>query len=102
MLPDGNALPSDWGPIHDLVLGNCLVLVEGVRPASCRLSLYDRNLHVLDLDPDQEEIDLADNHVLQVIFGLVVFELDVEALLYPHLHLDWIVHLWVGGEGVDR
>ena len=37
---------------------------------------------------------------LEVVLGLVVLELYVEALLYPHLHLDRIVHLRVGGQRV--
>ena len=76
--------------------------MKGVWSAPSRLSLDDRNLHVFDLDAHQQEVDLADDHVLQVVLRLVVFELDVEALLDPHFHLDWVVHLGVGGKGVDR
>ncbi len=35
-----------------------------------------------------------------MVFGLVILELYVEALLNAHLHLDRIVHLWVGGQRV--
>lgn len=40
------------------------------RPRSlraCGLPLDDGHLHVLDLDADEEEVDLAHDHVLQVV-----------------------------------
>lgn len=72
---------------------------------------------MLDLDPDQQEVDLSDDHVFEVVpdgnkpirsrdsvlvseavgvlmtmmpllLGLVVFKLNVQAVLDPHLHLD--------------
>ena len=39
---------------------------------------------------------------LKMIFGLVVFELDVKTLLDADLHLDWVVHLGVGGQRLHR
>ena len=38
---------------------------------------------------------------LEMIFGLVVFEFDVKTLLNADLHLDRIVHLGVGGQGLN-
>ena len=95
-----NTFSLNWSLVHDLVLGNRLVLVESLRATPCRLSLDDRDLHVLDLDPHQQEVDLANDHVLQVVLRLVVFELNVQAFLDPHFHLDWVVHLRVGGQSV--
>ena len=44
------------------------------------------------------------NILIQIsgVLGLVVFELDVQALLDADLHLDGVVHLGVGGQGVDE
>ena len=43
--------------------------MECVWPRPRRLPLDDGDLHVLDLDPDQEEVDLADDDVLKVVSG---------------------------------
>ena len=37
-----------------------------------------------------------------MVFGLVILELYVETLLYADLHLDGIVHLGIGGQGLHR
>ena len=37
---------------------------------------------------------------LEMVFGLVIFELYVEALFDPDLHLDGIIHLRVRGQGL--
>ena len=34
---------------------------------ACHLLLDELQLHVLDLDPDQQEVDLPNNHVLEVV-----------------------------------
>lgn len=47
------------------LLGNIFILVVCIRTGAAGFSLYDCNLHVLDLYPDQQEVDLAHNHVLQ-------------------------------------
>lgn len=94
------------------------------------LLLNELQLHVLDLDPHKQEVNLAHNDVLEVVpgrrdrgnlqqdaarhvalhivmrhdgplLGLVVLKLDVQAVLNSHLHLDRVVHVWVGGELVD-
>ena len=38
--------------------------MERVGPGPGRLPLDDGHLHVLDLDPHQQEVDLTDYHVL--------------------------------------
>lgn len=36
-----------------------------------------------------------------LLLGLVVFKLNVQAVLDPHLHLDWVVDVRVSGQLVD-
>jgi len=43
---------------------------------------------VLDLDADEFEVDFADYNVLQMVVGLGVLELNVEAILNAHLDFD--------------
>ena len=99
--PDGDALSPHRGTVHNLVLGDRLVLVEGVGAAPCGLPLDYCDFHVFDLDSHKKEIYLAHNHIFQMIFGLVILELYVETLFYADLHLDRVVHLRVGGQGVS-
>ncbi len=46
------------------LLCNVFVLVVGVGSRPGGLPLDDGNLHVFDLDPHQQEVDLSHNHVL--------------------------------------
>lgn len=57
-------ITSDWGAIHDFVLSNGVVFVVNIWPHSSGLPLDDVNLHVPDLDSDQQKVDLAYYHVL--------------------------------------
>jgi hypothetical protein len=41
--------------------------MKSVRAGSGGLPLDDGDFHVLDLDADQQEIDLAHDHIFQVI-----------------------------------
>lgn len=34
---------------------------------ACYLLLDELQLHVLDFDPDQQEVDLSNNHILKVV-----------------------------------
>ena len=54
--------------------------------ASC-LSLYDSNFHVFDLDSDKKKVNFANNDIFQMVLGLVVFKLYVQALFYPNLEI---------------
>lgn len=58
---------SDWGAVHDLVLCDGVVLVVDVWPHAGGLPLDDVDLHVPDLDPHQQKVDLAYDHVFQVV-----------------------------------
>lgn len=60
-------LTSDGGAVHDLVLGDGVVFVVDARPGARRLPLDDVDLHVLDLDPHEKEVDFPHDDVLQVV-----------------------------------
>lgn len=55
------------GPVHDLVLRQRLRLVVQICAAARALALDDRELHVFDLDPHKQEVNLADDNVLEVV-----------------------------------
>lgn len=92
---------------------------------ACYLLLDELQLHVLDLDPDQQEVDLPNNDVLEVVsnnetcqekllelalfwihwesklklilLGFIVFKLNVQTVFDADLHLNRVVDIWVGG-----
>mmetsp|Transcript_13364 Transcript_13364/g.56509 ORF Transcript_13364/g.56509 Transcript_13364/m.56509 type:complete len:371 (+) Transcript_13364:1152-2264(+) len=86
--PHRYALPPDGRAVHDLVLGDGLALVVRVRPRPGALSPANLNLHVLDLDPHEQEKYLTHDDIFKVVLGLGVLELDVQAVLDANLHLD--------------
>ena len=49
------------------LLGDCLIVVECVRSRTRGLSFNDSNFHMLDLDPHKKKVDLADNHVFEMV-----------------------------------
>lgn len=90
-------LTFDWRSIHQFELHEVLRLVVCAGSHACCLPSNDRQLHVLDLDSDQEEVNFAQNHVLQVVLLLVEFKLDVQAVLNTDLHLDALDRCFSGG-----
>lgn len=48
---------------------------------------------MLDLQPDQQKVDPAYNHILEVIFTLRIFKLDMQTILNTHIHLNTAVDL---------
>lgn len=48
---------------------------------------------MLDLEPHEQEIDTANNHILEMILGFGVFEFDMQAVLDTDVHLDGAVIL---------
>ena len=60
-------ITSDWSTIHDLILRYGIVLVVDVGSCAGCLSLDDVNLHVFDLNPHQQEVNLPYNHIFEVI-----------------------------------
>lgn len=91
--PNGNALSLDRRSVHNLELIEVLGLGNCSLTGAHDLFSYYTELHVLDFDSHQVEVDLAENAVLEVEFTLVEFELDVQTLLYADLHFDWLVRL---------
>jgi hypothetical protein len=49
---------------------------------------------MLDLDSNEQEVDLAHDHVFEMVFGLVVLEFNVQAILDADFHLDRVVGIW--------
>ena len=58
---------SDWCPVHDLILCYGVVLVVHVRTCAGCLPLDDVNLHMFDLNPHQQKVNLPYNHIFKVI-----------------------------------
>ena len=91
--------------------------MEHIRPIPDRLALEDGDFHVLDFDADQQKVDFANNHILQMVSdgdkntnnvmelvglpGLVVFKLNVQTILDAHLHLYAGVIVGICGQCVD-
>jgi hypothetical protein len=50
---------------------------------------------MFNLNPDQVEIDFAEDAVFQVELTLVEFEFNMQALLDAHFHLYWSIRLWL-------
>ena len=53
--------------LRRFLLGDRFIVVKRIWPGSGGLPLDDGDLHVLDLDADQQEVDLTNDHVFQVI-----------------------------------
>lgn len=77
--------------IHDLKLGDRLALVVLVGWGARGLAPDNGQLHMLDLDTHEQEIDFAHDHVLEVVPRLVVLKLDMQTVLDADLHLDRVV-----------
>lgn len=80
----------DWSSIHDLVLCDGVIFVVDARTGARRLPLDDVDLHVLDLNPDEQEIDFPHNDVFQMVpdggqvhFTDLEHELVWEGEMYP-------------------
>ena len=60
---------------------------------SRRLSSYDAQFHVFDLQPDQQEVYSAHYNVLQVVLALAVLKLDMQAILDSNIHFNTTIRL---------
>lgn len=107
--PYGYCFSAYGCPVHDFEFGDGFALVVLVWHGTCSFPTNNRQFHVFDLDADQKEIDLSNNDIFQVvsclevsdhqkrpkvtgdILGLVVLELDMQAILNADLHLDGII-----------
>ena len=70
-----------------------LALIVLIRRYTSGLATDDTKFHVLDLQTDQQEVNAADNDILQVVFALAVLEFNVQAVLDTNVHLDDAVGL---------
>lgn len=70
-----------------------LALIILVRRDASRLSPYNRQLHMLNLQPNQQEIYPPHNNILQMILRLGILKLDMQTILNPDIHLDRTVRL---------
>ncbi len=78
-----------------------LALVVLVGGGARGLAADDAELHMLDLEAHEQEVDAADDNVLEVVLALAVLELDVQAVLDADVHLDAAVHLGRDAVAVD-
>lgn len=56
---------------------------------------------MFDFETDEQEVDAADDDVLEMVLALAVLELDVQAVLDTDVHLDAAVHLRRDAVAVD-
>lgn len=64
-------LATDRSTIHNLKLCDRFGFVILVWRCSCRFASDDRKLHVLDLDSNEEEVDLANDNIFEVVSGIL-------------------------------
>lgn len=84
---DRNVLTFVGTSVHHLVFHQSLGLgLCGHSCSKCLLS-HQSDLHTLDFYFNQMEVNSPNNDVPQMVKGLVVLEVDVEAVLDSHLHL---------------
>lgn len=57
----------DWSSIHDLVLSNSVIFMVYTGTCACCFTFDDVDLHVLYLNPHQQEIDFSHNHIFQMV-----------------------------------
>ena len=85
--PDGDHLALVRTAVHYLELDQRFCFGLGGGAGSEGLLADEGDLHALDLYLDEVEVDASDDDVPQVVEGLVVLEVDVQAVLNPHFHL---------------
>lgn len=66
-IPASSVHTSYGGSVHYLEFGNGFALVVLVRCRTRRLTTNDRKLHVLNLDSNQQEVNLANDNILEVV-----------------------------------
>lgn len=86
--PDGNCFAFDRGAVHDFILADDFRFVSWIRTHSGSFASSEFDLHVLELDADEEEIDAADDHVFEVIPTSFILEFNVQAFFDANFHLD--------------
>lgn len=91
--PHGDHLSLDGGTVHDLKLGERLILSDGLGPVAYCLPLDQAELHLFNLDANEVEIDLALDAVLQMKLTISELKFNMETVLDTDLHLDGRVQL---------
>lgn len=64
---DGELFTPDRSSVHYLILGNSVVFMIYAWASACGLTFDDVNLHVLDLNPYQQEIDFPHYDIFQMV-----------------------------------
>lgn len=75
-------ITSDRCAVHDFVLCYGVVLVVDVWPRAGGLALDDVNLHMFDLNPHQQEVNLPYNHIFKMIPARKRYDLSKPTRLY--------------------
>lgn len=57
----------DRSSVHDLVLGDRVIFVVYTWAGARCLTFDDVNLHVLNLNPHQQEIDFSHDYIFQMV-----------------------------------
>lgn len=89
--PDWDALSLHWGAIHNLKFVQILRFRHSGLPWSNDLLSYYAQLHMLNLDPYQIEVDFTKYTVLQMELTLIELKFYVQALFNTNLHFDWSI-----------
>jgi hypothetical protein len=84
-----------WAAVHDLVLDKglvicllllaCSIMVSGTLPDN--FFSDDSQLHVLDLDLHQIEVDLSSDYITKVILRFEILEINMQAFFNADLDL---------------
>lgn len=86
---------SDRRAIHNFKLCQSFALVVYILAtlSTGRLPPNHCQLHVLDLDAHEQKVNLTQDDVVEMVLGLVVLKLNVQALLDANFHLNTVVDL---------
>jgi len=97
-----NTLTANGSAVHDFEFGDIFTFVVLVWPGAGGLAFDNNDFHVFDFDAHQKEINFTNHYVLQVVFGFVVFEFDVKAVLNADFHFDGIIDFRLHGHVLYR
>lgn len=63
VVSDRYAFTFDWSTVHQFILGQSLLLSIGILAHTDSLFSNDGQLHMLDFDSDQVEVNFSKDHV---------------------------------------
>ena len=84
---DRNRLSLIRAPIHHLILHQGFSLGFCCRSSTEGLLADETDLHALDFDLNEVEVDPTHDDILEMVERFVVLEIYVKAVLDSHLHL---------------